>query len=88
MILNYYIMPQKLLPPGVYDGMGDRPLLKESGFSEEVLETLHLPIGLDISNGSPGEIAVAILAEILQVKNGKELRSMKDRMAGAGGTAR
>ncbi len=56
-------------------------LLKESGFREEDLGTLHLPIGLDISNGSPGEIAVAILAEILQVKNGKELRSMKDRMA-------
>jgi len=63
-------------------------LLKESGFSDEALKTLHLPIGLDISNGSPAEIAVAILAEILQFKNGKELRSMKDRMTDLKGAVR
>jgi len=63
-------------------------LLKESGYSDEALMDLHLPIGLDISNGSPAEIAVAILAEILQVKNGKELRSMKDRMTNESGDSR
>jgi xanthine dehydrogenase accessory factor len=63
-------------------------LLKESGFSEDSLKDIHLPIGLDISNGTPGEIAVAILAEILQVKNGKELRSMKDRLSSAGGAVK
>lgn len=67
-------------------GMGSRKkaletfeVLRESGFGEEVLSSLHLPIGLDIADGTPGEIAVSILAELLLVKNGKKLRQMKDR---------
>lgn len=67
-------------------GMGSRKkaletfeVLRESGFSEEVLARLHLPVGLDIADGTPGEIAVSIMAELLMVKNGKTLRQMKDR---------
>lgn len=45
--------------------------LKAKGFSEGELAAVHTPIGLDISNERPEEIAVAILAEILMVKNGK-----------------
>lgn len=35
------------------------------------------PIGLDFSNGTPYEIAVEILAEILSVKNNKEVKHRK-----------
>lgn len=40
--------------------------LKEKGLSLEVLECIHSPIGLDIGAASPSEIAVAILAEVIQ----------------------
>ena len=36
-------------------------------------EKLYSPIGLKISDGSPYEIAIEIMAEILKVKNNGEL---------------
>lgn len=44
--------------------------LKEKGFSLEEINKIHMPIGLDIDDGSVEEIAISILAEILMVKNG------------------
>ncbi|KQU66393.1 hypothetical protein ASD62_18435 [Phycicoccus sp. Root563] len=38
--------------------------------SEDSLATLHAPIGLDIGAQAPGEIAVAILAEVVAVRRG------------------
>lgn len=46
-----------------------RDRLLADGISEEQLSTLHAPIGLSIGAVTPGEIAVSILAEIIQVKN-------------------
>ncbi|WP_100065641.1 XdhC family protein [Miniphocaeibacter massiliensis] len=43
-------------------------LLKE-GYSLEKINNIHLPIGLDISDGSVEEIGISILSEILKVKN-------------------
>lgn len=43
--------------------------LREAGFSDEHFSRLHAPIGLDLGGWTPGEIAVAILAEIIAVKN-------------------
>ncbi len=43
-------------------------LLKE-GISPEKLDTMHAPIGLPIGGQLPEEIAVSIMAEIVQVKN-------------------
>lgn len=40
-------------------------------------ERFFSPIGLDFSNGTPYEIAVEILAEILAVKNKKEVKHRK-----------
>ncbi len=37
--------------------------------SEELLQRIHTPIGLDISSQTPEEIAVSIAAEIIQTKN-------------------
>lgn len=43
--------------------------LYDQGFSREEVEKIHMPIGLDIDDGSVEEIAISILAEILLVKN-------------------
>ena len=43
-------------------------LLKE-GFMEEQLDQIHAPIGLPIGGQMPAEIAVSIMAEIVQEKN-------------------
>ena len=42
--------------------------LRERGIEEEKLTKVRVPAGLDIHAGSPEEIAVSILAEIIQVK--------------------
>ena len=41
--------------------------LQELGFGQE-LQRLHAPIGLDLGGRAAGEIAVAIMAEIIQVR--------------------
>jgi xanthine dehydrogenase accessory factor len=48
--------------------------LREAGFGEDILQSLHAPVGLDIGGRSAGEIAVSILAEIIAVGNEKKLR--------------
>ena len=46
-------------------------LLRQDGFSEDEIATIHAPIGLDIGAVTPAEIALSILAEIVQIKNQK-----------------
>lgn len=53
-------------------------LLMESGVDKEKLEKVYAPIGLDISNGDPKEIALGIVAEILKVKNNRSGKNMKE----------
>jgi xanthine dehydrogenase accessory factor len=48
-----------------------REWLLGNGVSEEALATVHAPIGLDIGANAPGEIAVAILAEVIAVRAGR-----------------
>lgn len=43
--------------------------LRQSGIDEEQLARLHAPIGYNIGAETPEEIAVSILAEVLQIKN-------------------
>ena len=45
--------------------------LKKEGVQEEAIKTIYAPIGLNIGGRTPAEIAVSILAEIIQVKNKK-----------------
>jgi xanthine dehydrogenase accessory factor len=46
-----------------------RERLRETGVSPELLSRLHGPIGLDLGGRSPEEIALAVMAEIIQVRN-------------------
>ena len=42
--------------------------LLKKGITQEQLDSVHTPIGLDISAETPAEIAVSIMAEIIKVK--------------------
>lgn len=45
--------------------------MRVEGFSDQELEKVHAPIGLDIGSSTPEEIALSILAEIIACKFGK-----------------
>ncbi len=57
-----------------------RKNLMEKGVAEEGLDKIYAPIGLEISSGSPEEIAISIMAEVLLVKNKGSLKHMKDNI--------
>jgi len=44
--------------------------LREEGWTDDEVEAIHGPIGLDLKGQLPAETAVAILAEIIQVRYG------------------
>lgn len=48
--------------------------LQADGYPEEEFERIYAPIGLDLGGSSPREIAVAILAEIIAVRQKKGIR--------------
>ena len=70
---DYAILEQALRQPLAYVGfMGSRrkiavarQRLLDAGVSEELLDTVHMPIGLDIKAETPEEIAVSIAAECI-----------------------
>lgn len=54
--------------------------LLDEGILKEELKKVYSPVGLDISSGTPKEIAIGIIAEILKEKNslsGKSMREVK-----------
>jgi xanthine dehydrogenase accessory factor len=60
-----------------------RERLLETGVSEEQLERLCGPAGLDLGAGTPAETALSILAEILAVRAGRDggrLRASSERI--------
>lgn len=57
----------------------------EAGVSQEAVDRVHTPIGLDIGAETPEEIAVSIMAEIVMVRRGGgggRMSSVKDRRRG------
>lgn len=53
-----------------------RESLRASGIPEELIGAIHSPVGLPIMAQTPGEIAVSILAEMIQVKNSRSAASV------------
>ena len=51
--------------------------LRDEGKTQEEIDSIYSPIGLDIADAVPAEIAVSILAEILLVKNNGTPRHRK-----------
>jgi xanthine dehydrogenase accessory factor len=43
--------------------------LRRAGLSDEQLARLHAPVGLNLGGRSTAEIAVSIIAEIIQVRS-------------------
>lgn len=72
--------------PAVYIGMlGSRRKahdlnlsLAEAGIPAELLARLYTPIGLDLGTETPAQIAVAVVAEIMQVLNGRGGGHLRD----------
>jgi len=70
-----------------YIGMMGSPLkiqtlfskLREKGYDESQLASVHTPIGLDIGGESPAEIAVSIMAEMQMIRYVGTGRPMKER---------
>jgi xanthine dehydrogenase accessory factor len=65
-----------------------RARLLDAGATEAQVDRVHGPIGLDIGGGSPAEMAISILAEIIAVRNGRSGGSLREasgsiRSAGA-----
>lgn len=82
---------QKILPkPWAYLGMMGsrrktaviREQLREQGYPDDITDRIHMPIGLDIGAETPEEIAVSILAEIIQICRGTKAHP---RSSGTGG---
>lgn len=70
------IVRQVLRGPAAYVGMigSTRKVaimkrhLREEGFTDEELDAVHAPVGLEIGADNPGEIAVSIVAELIAVR--------------------
>ena len=54
-----------------------RKELIDQGIPEKLLDRLHAPIGLPIGGKDPAEVAVSILAELIQTKNSQAQAAVK-----------
>lgn len=54
--------------------------LTADGFSKEALDSIHAPIGLPIGAKTPAEIAICILAEIIEIKNKRSVSSISTEL--------
>jgi xanthine dehydrogenase accessory factor len=52
--------------------------MKRWGVEASQLEQVHAPVGLDLGGRTPEETALAIIAEIVSVKNGRSGRSLRE----------
>jgi xanthine dehydrogenase accessory factor len=66
-------------PAGYIGAMGSRrttearaELLREEGVTDDDLARIRAPIGLDIGSRTPAEVAVAIAAELVSVRRGRD----------------
>ena len=62
--------------------------LRELGLAQEVLTRIHGPVGLAIGARSPAEIAIAILAEMVEIRRAKPARRIAGIVLAAGTSSR
>jgi xanthine dehydrogenase accessory factor len=55
--------------------------LREAGFSDTEIARIHSPVGLNLGAATPEEIAIAILAEIVAVRRGRNAGSLSAQPA-------
>ena len=55
-------------------------MLREEGVSEERLQAIHAPVGLDLGGRTPAEIALSVLAEITQQRYQASGRPLGQRL--------
>lgn len=75
---DFEVLEQCIRKPSRYIGMiGSRKKvttcfdqLRQAGVTEELIERVHAPVGLNIAANTPAEIAVSIAAELIEVRNG------------------
>jgi xanthine dehydrogenase accessory factor len=85
---DYQVLRQVISHPFRYIGMiGSRhkrdtifKSLRRENFSEDLISSIHTPIGLDINAETPEEIAVSIVAELIQVRNQNPIWNKKVRI--------
>jgi len=51
--------------------------LRAEGIPESFLSSIHTPIGLDLGGRTPAELALAILAEVVSVRQGRSFARTK-----------
>ena len=51
--------------------------LTEMGFGPDDLDRVHGPVGLDLGARTPAETALAICAEVLGVRSGRDVRGLR-----------
>lgn len=56
-------------------------LLEEEGFPREQIDRVHTPIGLPIGAETPKEIAISILAELIQQRSSRSAEREAERLA-------
>lgn len=52
--------------------------LLEQGFDRQLIDSVHMPVGLDIGAQTPEEIAVSIAAELIKARRGGSALSLKE----------
>lgn len=65
-----------------------RERLREAGVSDEDLDRLHGPIGLNIGGRTPEEMAIAILAEMIAIRYGRDGGKLREAAGSIRGEAR
>jgi xanthine dehydrogenase accessory factor len=74
---DFEVLEQCIAKPSCYLGMiGSKAKvakvfdqLRSNGVSDEIIKKIHSPVGLKIGANTPAEIAISILAEIVQVRS-------------------
>lgn len=73
------------LPAGFVGALGARAtvarraeLLRDAGVADADLARLHSPLGLDLGGASPDEVAISVLAEIVQARHGATGRPLRE----------